>query len=350
MDGSFKSPRPLPNLLDDAVFSHKKARRGNSEADCLPPRPPVKSAPPISRLFKHSRKHSAGAHEVSFHGSGKKLKSPHYNERLGKLYFDQCFEVISKLGAGSFGEVFKVKSKEDGKFYAIKKSCDRFRGDVDRKNKLEEVNRHEQLKMHPNCVHFVKAWEERDHLYIQTELCSSSLKDYLEKNDSVSEREVWNFLLDLTLGLKHLHDSGMVHMDIKPANVFFGHDGLCKIGDFGLVLELSKVDTADALEGDPMYMAPELMQGSFTKAADIFSLGITLLEAACDLDLPKGGDTWHQLRNGQLPHIFTQGLSPELIRLIAWMMHPIPESRPTVDDILALPAVQAVSTQSQGLT
>lgn len=46
-------------------------------------------------------------------------------------------------------------------------------------------------------------------------------------------------------GLKHLHDSGLIHMDIKPANIFIGLDGLCKIGDFGLVLELSKVSVVD---------------------------------------------------------------------------------------------------------
>lgn len=43
------------------------------------------------------------------------------------------------------------------------------------------------------------------------------------------------------------------------------------------------------------------MQGIFTKSADIFSLGITILELACDLDLPSGADGWHQLRNGQIP-------------------------------------------------
>lgn len=47
-------------------------------------------------------------------------------------------------------------------------------------------------------------------------------------------------------GLKHLHNNDMVHMDIKPANVFIGLDGLCKIGDFGLVLELSKVGYSEA--------------------------------------------------------------------------------------------------------
>ena len=48
------------------------------------------------------------------------------------------------------------------------------------------------------------------------------------------------------------------------------------------------------------------MSGQFTKAADIFSLGITILEIACDLDLPSGGDSWHQLRDGQIPeHLFS---------------------------------------------
>ncbi|KAL9978966.1 hypothetical protein ACROYT_G016552 [Oculina patagonica] len=203
MDGTVKSPRPIPNIVSEATFSHRKPKKPNQrkvvEEDCLPPRAPVKSAPPISRVFKHTRRNSVGALQVSFRANGSKIKSPHYNEKSRDLYFDQCFEVVSRLGAGSFGEVFKVKSKEDGCLYAIKKSRDKFRGDADRKYKLEEVNKHELLKCHRNCVRFVKAWEERQHLYIQTELCEMSLKDYLEKSDSTSESVVWEFLVDLTL-------------------------------------------------------------------------------------------------------------------------------------------------------
>lgn len=57
----------------------------------------------------------------------------------------------------------------------------------------------------------------------------------------------------------------------------------------------------EAVEGDSRYMAPELMQGEFTQAADIFSLGITILELACNLVLPPNGPNWIQMRNGHFP-------------------------------------------------
>lgn len=64
-------------------------------------------------------------------------------------------------------------------------------------------------------------------------------------------------------------------------------------------------------EGDSRYIAPELLQGCFTKAADIFSLGITILELACNLDLPKNGYLWHKLRSGMLPDEFIRRMYPE---------------------------------------
>lgn len=62
-------------------------------------------------------------------------------------------------------------SRDDGKMYAVKKSRQPFRGAWDRRQKLAEVDKHEQLAHHPNCVQFYKAWEEKQILYIQTELC-----------------------------------------------------------------------------------------------------------------------------------------------------------------------------------
>ena len=345
---AIKTPRPVPVIKDEITFSRKK-RNSLLRESHLAPRSPIKSAPPISRIFRHRRNSTPGAHAVSFRQSQIKgevnIQSPLYTN-LNQLYFDQCFTKLSKLGTGSFGEVVKVQSKEDGKLYAIKKSRDRFRGDFDRKQRLEEVNKNEQIQGHPNCVQFYKAWEEQEHLYIQSELCEMSLKDYAENVQMVEEKEIWNMIVDLCYGLKHLHDAEFAHMDIKPANLFLGRGGLYKIGDFGLVVQLTR-DLNDAMDGDAKYLAPELMEGNFSKAADIFSLGITILELACSLELPKGGLLWHQLRNNQLPMEFTQGLSDDLILLVSNMMDPNPLKRPTVQDILDMQSVVQAQKKRQ---
>lgn len=78
MEGTFKSPRPIPNIVSEAAFSHRKPKKNNQqkkvvEEDCLPPRAPVKSAPPISRVFKHTRRNSVGALQVSFRENGSSI-------------------------------------------------------------------------------------------------------------------------------------------------------------------------------------------------------------------------------------------------------------------------------------
>ena len=99
------------------------------------------------------------------------MTSPHYNPKSRTSYFDQCFSVCEKLGEGSFGEVYQVQSRDDGKMYAIKQSSQPFKGAVDKREKLAEVEKNERLAPHPNCVRFHKAWEEREKLHIQMELC-----------------------------------------------------------------------------------------------------------------------------------------------------------------------------------
>lgn len=282
---------------------------------------------------------------VSFTGNEASFNSPHYNARKSASYLQQCFHVDRQLGEGSFGVVYKVRCRWDNRWYAVKEAHHKFRGERDRQMRLQEVAKHERLPPHPHCVRFVKAWEEDYRLYIQTELCHCSLATYAEENHNIPEHVVWQYLVDLLLGLKHLHDHNLVHLDVKPENIFIAKEGFCKLGDFGLVLDLTLDDSTDPLEGDPCYLAPEIMEGNFTKAADVFSLGITTLELACDLELPGQGENWHVLRSGTLPDYIAQRLSPELRTMIEEMMQPNPNKRPTVDQLLERPEIKKVLRQ-----
>lgn len=334
MASVLRTPRPVPVFFNDSPFSQRKRTPFRAPQ---PPRAPSKSCPPVSRVFPTPNNGSGGSRPqfVSFKSERKPLgfTSPVYDAASRKSYFEQCFEILEKLGEGSFGEVFKVRCKEDGKLYAVKRSRQSFRGEWDRRQKLEEVEKQEWLPPHPNCVQFHRAWEERQHLYIQTELCQMSLAEYADLHGRIPEHRVWGFLIDLARGLKHLHAHRLCHLDIKPANIFLGHDGSCKLGDFGLCVSLDQ-GLGEATEGDAKYLAPELMEGRFGKPADIFSLGISLLEVSCDLELPSGGPNWHLLREGRLPEEITRGLSPHLLQILTRLMQMDPLSRPSADDIL----------------
>lgn len=96
--------------------------------------------------------------------------------------------------------------------------------------------------------------------------------------------------------LQNLHDKDLVHLDVKLENIILCMNGRCKLGDFGLILDLNG-RSQNAVEGDAKYLAPELMEGVFTRAADVFSLGISMLELATDLYLPSNGQLWNELRN-----------------------------------------------------
>uniref|UniRef100_A0A915L2G0 Membrane-associated tyrosine- and threonine-specific cdc2-inhibitory kinase n=1 Tax=Romanomermis culicivorax TaxID=13658 RepID=A0A915L2G0_ROMCU len=274
------------------------------------------------------------------------LSCCYYDTSVDQSYFKQCFIIEEELGSGSFGQVFKVRSKIDGKLYAVKKSLNQFRGAVDRAEKLDEVKKHEQLPHHPNLVRFIRAWEEKGWLYIQTELCKDSLNKYADKYHDFPESTIKNYLVDLLLAVKHLHDHDLIHLDIKPENIFIAYSGVLKLGDFGLVTDLSAITsgTKTIPEGDCKYLAPELLTDApVGKHVDIFSLGITILELACDLELPSQDDKWQLLRSGRLPEEQIYGfenLSDDLKEIIRRMMDSDWSSRPSADDLLNHPYIK----------
>lgn len=103
-------------------------------------------------------------------------------------------------------------------------------------------------------------------------------------------------------GLQHIHDSGFIHLDLKPANVLITFEGTLKIGDFGMASPWPAQPGIEG-EGDREYIGPEVLKGQFDKPADIFALGLIILEIAGNVQLPDNGVSWQRLRNGDISDV-----------------------------------------------
>ncbi|KAK4955129.1 mitosis inhibitor protein kinase swe1 [Elasticomyces elasticus] len=229
------------------------------------------------------------------------------------------FGMIHPAGNGEFSQVYKVEKPLAGnlqgsqaqcspsaKAWAVKKSRKPYTGLKDRQRKMREVQVLKALRGAENIVEFVDHWEAKNHLYIQTEYCENgNLKDFLLRTGykgRLDDFRVWKILLELSLGIKSIHDANFMHLDLKPANVLLDWEGVLKIADFGMASEWPAPPNLDG-EGDREYIGPEVLAGRFDKPADIFALGMVMLEIAGNIVLPDNGTSWQRLRAGDVSDI-----------------------------------------------
>ncbi|EED87210.1 hypothetical protein THAPSDRAFT_263755, partial [Thalassiosira pseudonana CCMP1335] len=271
--------------------------------------------------------------------------------------FSADFNNLGILGSGAFADVYKVRSKRDRGFYAIKQARRQFRGVKDRERAMTEVQTMQRYGLY--LLFFIRAWQENGYFFCQTELCSratptpSTGDSANVQNRLLPERAIWQVCHDISRGLFHIHSHGMVHYDIKPSNIFFVSNPrwgtICKIGDFGLAGDIGTKD--DGQEGDTAYMPNELLSTCVKHpGADIFSLGLTLYEIAASVDwtVPREGDRWHELRRGShVPEIPTSR-SDSLGKLIQLMLQPDAKQRPSAEDISEHIDVKRASALSDG--
>ncbi|KAM9529483.1 wee1-like protein kinase 1-A isoform 1-T1 [Salvelinus alpinus] len=280
------------------------------------------------------------------------------------------FHQLEKIGCGEYGAVFKCVKRLDGCIYAIKRSKKPLAGSVDEQNALREVYAHAVLGQHPHVVRYYSAWAEDDHMLIQNEYCNGgTLSDVTAENyrrlGFLSELELKDLLLQVTRGLKYIHSSSLVHMDIKPSNIFISRKTVCsvdacdeeedekdglatsvvyKIGDLGHV---TRVNNPQVEEGDSRFLANEVLQEDYSNLtkADIFALALTVISASGAEPLPTNGDKWHEIRQGKLPPI-PQVLSQEFLSLLKLMIHPDPTRRPSTSDLIKHPVLLTAARMS----
>jgi mitosis inhibitor protein kinase SWE1 len=281
--------------------------------------------------------------------------------------FESRFVVRDSLGRGAFSTVLLVQERHGEGLFAVKKTRNVFDGVKDRLRQLEEIAVLRHLSQTPNAhvVKFVDAWEQNRQLYIQTEACVGSLAQFLEvfghDNVRLDEGRVWKMARDVADGLRHIHSHGVIHFDIKTDNILVSQDRSLKIADFGLATRWPRIspqeiiagsglggsiglwtDSSEKLEreGDRVYMPPEMLNGVFVMAADIFSFGIVFLELALNVYLPDGGVHWRALRENDYSYVDMTTLSPPLVELITSCMQADPTKRPIIDRVASHPVLQ----------
>ncbi|KAG7393879.1 hypothetical protein PHYPSEUDO_000056 [Phytophthora pseudosyringae] len=302
-------------------------------------------------------------------GSTLSMKSPVLVRRrppmekvvLKKLHVPDCLTLVATsfedlqairwLGAGVSAEVFKVRDRKGGALFAVKKSKQELRNDRERDLLTQEIAILENLTSSrhnfDNIVRYYQAWQENGFFFLQMELCEGgTLQDFIamRNRELLPESYLWSILRDVASGLKVLHEHDIVHLDIKPDNIFITGDGRLKIGDFGMAGKVVTSTRASSkvgeLEGDAKYIAKELLSSpDRLPLADIFCLGMMMLEIATGMHLPEAGKEWHDLRQGDLPS-FSPDYSKELVEMVRQMLHPDPTKRPSAAAILKNPRVQ----------
>jgi len=184
------------------------------------------------------------------------------------------------LGAGASGRVFLATDEIAGRQVAVKMFfAAGARGGMAYERFVREARLASTLR-HPSIVEVYDVSVERGFLVMEY-LAGGSLAQRLQAGEQLTEAQVRRMALDIIGGLEAAHHRGVVHRDVKPANVFFDARGTAKLGDFGVahLVDLGQTQTG-GLIGTLAYMSPEQITGApITIAADLYALGVTLFEA-----------------------------------------------------------------------
>jgi eukaryotic-like serine/threonine-protein kinase len=257
------------------------------------------------------------------------------------------YEILSPLGAGGMGEVYRAKDPRLGRDVAIKVLPPSFAQDADRLRRFEQEAKAAGVLNHPNltAVHDIGSHEGAP--YVVQELLEGETLRAALAGGRLSARKAIDYSLQIAHGLAAAHEKGIVHRDLKPENLFVTSDGRVKILDFGLA-KLTHVEeggpatnlpTATAgtepgvVLGTLGYMSPEQIKGRAADArSDIFSFGAILYEMLSGRRAFHGdsaGETMAAILKEDPPDlsVTNQNISPGLERIVRHCLEKNPEQR-----------------------
>jgi eukaryotic-like serine/threonine-protein kinase len=236
------------------------------------------------------------------------------------------YKILAPLGSGGFGTVYLAQDTWIDKKVAIKVP---HRQGLDFGELLREPRLLASVS-HPNIVAITTAEKQENVFFIVMEYVQGeTLEHLIEAKGALDVGRALDFTCQICNGLDHAHSQGVIHRDLRPANVLITENDMVKVADFGTSRFLEIAAHGTTVIGSPPYMAPEQFHGKAVFASDIYSLGITMyqmLTGALPYDTPAPSDlaklmsgelvTPPRLRNSSIPKaindIVMRALAPEV--------------------------------------
>ncbi|MBN2356282.1 serine/threonine protein kinase, partial [candidate division KSB1 bacterium] len=253
------------------------------------------------------------------------------------------YKILSKLGEGGMGVVYKAKDTRLDRMVALKFLAPEFTRDAKAKQRFIHEAKTASALDHPNICTIYEINETDDgQLYIAMAYYEGqTLKDRIapgriQSNAPLPIEEITDMALQVSRGLAKAHEKGIVHRDINPSNIMITTDGMVKIMDFGLAKLLGdkKLTQTGITLGTVSYMSPEQLRGEKVKpASDIWSFGVVLYEMITG-QLPFSGEHTPALiyainnENAPVPNRLRPDAPPFLCEIIERCLKKDANSRP----------------------
>ena len=212
---------------------------------------------------------------------------------IGKV-LDQRYELVEFIGKGGMALVYRAEDKRTGHQVAVKILRPEF---IEDQEFLERFDREAQTasKMsHHNIVNLLDIGQEGDLRYLVMEYVNGhTLKDVILQKGALPSNVAAQIAIRILSALRHAHENGIIHRDIKSQNILVNHDGHIKVSDFGIarVAGSNTISRTDNVMGSVHYFSPEQAKGApVTYASDLYSVGVVLYEMLTG-QLPFDGET-----------------------------------------------------------
>lgn len=233
-------------------------------------------------------------------------------EKYIGMMLDGRYEIMELIGSGGMAYVYKALCHRLNRYDAIKIMRDETAANEEFRKRFRAESQAVAMLSHPNIVSVYDVSHSDDIEYIVMELVDGiTLKQYLQKAGALCPSEVLSFTTQIAKALKHAHNKGIIHRDIKPQNIMLLRDGMIKVADFGIASLQSDIEESSGeTVGSVHYIAPEQARGAAPDArSDIYSLGIVMYEMLTGR-LPYIGNSDTEVA---VMHMNTQAAPPRAI-------------------------------------